>query len=113
MLAAASRSDGLDAIRQDLAGVKAAVRRTRREHNFYFSPGRKLRGWAVGSLAVAAAGGLVFAQVVAAKILPYAWIATPLTLSLFGSAETGICELYKHAHDLEHCLVPNEKGGKR
>ncbi|MCJ2188596.1 ribbon-helix-helix protein, CopG family [Novosphingobium beihaiensis] len=114
VLAATREPASLAAIRADLAAMKTAMRRSRRQFHFHFGRDWTFEGWQLGALSLSAVAALMVGEILLATVLPYRWLATPLSLKLFGSADAGICELYAQSRHLDRCpvLAPEKTGGE-
>lgn len=111
-------SSASDLIRSDLAKLHqemhAGFSKARPSVHWHFGRDIQLNPW---GMLLAGFAGLVLLCVLQsglAKVLPYDLIATPLAKTLYGSADTGICELYKSSRRLGDCpsLAPIKTGGK-
>lgn len=114
ILAATRQPESLALIRKDMAELKAAIRRSRRVHNLHLGTNWGLQRWQIAFFGACAFVALLMVEIGLALLLPYDWLATPLSLRLFGSSDTAICEMLKLSRGLEHCpvLVPSRPGGE-
>lgn len=103
VLAAAKYPPSLETLRTDIRATKRAALRNRRAIHVHLFDRLSLRGWELGMGLGMALLGLCIVQIMLARVLPFGWIATPVSLGLYGSAETAICELNQHAYRLDHC----------
>lgn len=94
--------------------VQAGLKQTRPSLHWHFFDQFKLASWETAFLLILGLIGLSTLQVGAAKVLPYRWMATPVSRALYGSADVGICELYRSSRRLDQCpvLAPVNTGGK-
>jgi len=94
--------------------VQAGLKQTRPSLHWHFFDTFKLASWETAFLLVVGLIALSIVQVGAAKVLPYSWIATPVSRALYGSADIGICELYRSSRRLDQCpaLAPVKTGGQ-
>lgn len=103
MLAAARCPPSLQTLRTDISSAKRAALRNRRAYHFHLFGKLDWRGWELAAGLGMALLGLCVVQIMLARVLPFGWMATPVSLGLYGSAETAICELNEHAYRLDHC----------
>lgn len=115
ILAAVREPEALATIRADLASMKTAFRRARREHHFHLFADWRPTGAQIGALSFIALIVVGIAQTWIASVLPSDWLASRLTLKMYGSADVAICELYEYSRHVERCpvLAPKETGGDR
>ena len=115
ILAAVHEPEALATIRADLTAMKAAFRRARREHHFHLFETWKPTGTQIGALSFVALIVVGIAQTWIASVLPSDWLASRLTLKMYGSADAAICELYEYSRHVERCpvLAPEKTAGKR
>lgn len=113
--AAVREPEALATIRADLASMKTAFRRARREHHFHLFADWRPTGAQIGALSFIALIVVGIAQTWIASVLPSDWLASRLTLKMYGSADVAICELYEYSRHVERCpvLAPKETGGDR
>ncbi|MEM9084853.1 MAG: hypothetical protein AAGB23_02900 [Pseudomonadota bacterium] len=109
ILAVCENPTSLEAIQRDVAGVTAAIRRSRRVHNYHFFEKWRMRGWELGVLASFTFVVVLTTQILIASLLPADWFANRLVVRMYGSADVAICELYKSANGLDHCIVPQDR----
>lgn len=114
VLAASRKPDSLNAIQKDLAAIRSAQDRVRPITHLHLFRDVHPNRWLWGIIVTFGLSLLMFLQILFANLLPNEMFATPVALRLYGSADTGICELYKTSRRLKHCpsLAPAETGGR-
>lgn len=110
ILSAIREPESVKAMRVDVTVVKSLLLQRRRKadrplHALHFHIGRNLKvaGWELGVGAAVVILVLLAVQSGIGHVLPYSWWATPISQSLYGSSETGACELYKAAREADDC----------
>ena len=119
ILSAIREPESVKAMRADVAAVKSLLLQRRRkadrplhEVHYHIARNLKIRGWQLSVGAALILLVLLGMQSCIGHVLPYSWWATPISQSLYGSSETGACELYKAARAVDDCqaLTTAKKG---
>ena len=108
ILAAARSPDWIEAMNARLDTIEDAAKKPRTLNRYEIAPNWRLPAW---HLSVAAITALFAAAVIIAtlaRLTPDSWIATPMSRAMYGSADRGMCELWKAKNDFDVCpvLVP-------
>lgn len=119
ILNAIREPESVKAMRADVAAVKTLLLQRRRKADrplhalhFHIASNLKVAGWELAIGAAVMILVLLAVQSGIGRVLPYDWWATPISQSLYGSSETGACELYKAAREVDHCkALPSAKKG--
>ncbi|WP_298303269.1 hypothetical protein [uncultured Erythrobacter sp.] len=108
ILAAARSPEWLAEIEAKLAVLEAAVKEPRSVNRYEIAPNWRLPAWQWCMVAVAALFAAAVVITTLARLTPDGLIATPMSRAMYGSADQGICELWKAKNDFDACpvLVP-------
>lgn len=95
--------------------MKTLIGQMRPTMHLHFGKDLQMNAWGLVLTGLIGLAALTFLQTGLAWVMPYSWVATPVSMRLYGSADVGICELYKASRGLEDCPkhAPVKRRGTR
>lgn len=104
----AQSPDWIAGINAKLDVIEAAAKEPRNLNQYEIAPNWRLPAWQLCLAALVALFAAALVITMLARLTPDSWIATPMARAMYGSADRGMCELWKDKNDFDACpvLVP-------